>query len=102
MKRQVTRVILFSEQTSFYTLSAETGYKWANHPLVVVDPTSDLHNCPTQWPKNVQISPSEWLFFGGSKLDRSGASDVVTHLDTSTHRLSKLTEMPNEGQRLAH
>ena len=30
MKRQVTRVMLFCEQTRFYTLSAETGYKWTS------------------------------------------------------------------------
>ena len=29
-------------------------------------------------------------------------SSIVTHLDTSTHRLTKLTEIPNQNARLAH
>ena len=100
MRSQVTRVMLFNKQTSIYTLSAETGYKWTSHPLSTADP-SDLHDCPTEYPKNVQVSPTEWLFFGGGLPDLT-ASDLVTHLDTNSHRLTKLTQMPDGGERLAH
>ena len=72
MKRQVTRVMLFSLQSSFYTLSPETDFKWVSKPLVIVQPDEDLAHCPTQWPKNVQISPTEWLFFGGSQVSEEG------------------------------
>ena len=72
MKRQVTRVMLFSKQSFFYTLSPETGYKWVSKPLSIVDHKNDFYSCPTEWPKNVQISPSEWLFFGGGDPEQSG------------------------------
>lgn len=69
MKRQVTRVMLFCKQSCFYELSPQTDYRWVSKPLRVVDPTTDFESCPSEWPKNVQISPNEWLFFGGGDPD---------------------------------
>jgi hypothetical protein len=99
MRQQVTRVMLFSRQPNSYTLSHETGYKWVTKPLFVIDPLSDLPFCPTQWPKNCQIAPNLWLFFGGINLEESAlpnysGTKLVTQLDTSTQRLKILTEMP--------
>ena len=53
MKREVTRVMLFCKQGSFYTLSPTTNFKWTSQPLQVLDQSTDLSCCPTQWPKNV-------------------------------------------------
>ena len=106
MKKHVTRVMLFSLQGSFYTLSPETDYKWIGTPLAVVESgVEDYASCPAAWPKNCQISPTEWLFFGGmnpgATHDDVGFTGVL-HLDTSTHRLKKLTEIPYGSKSLAH
>ena len=52
MKKQVTKVMIFSKQGSFYTISQQTGFRWKETPLVVVDPLLDFERCPTEWPKN--------------------------------------------------
>ena len=99
MRKQVTRVMLFSKQSNSYTFGHETGYKWVAKPLITIDHSVDLPICPTEWPKNCQISPNLWLFFGGGNPEESEQPDqhgtnLVIQLDTSTHRLKKLTEMP--------
>jgi len=71
MRNQVTRVMLFSKQPNFYTFGHETSYKWATKPLLVIDHSNDLHKCPTEWPKNCQIAPNLWLFFGGGNPEES-------------------------------
>ena len=65
MKKQLSRVMIFSKQSNFYTLSNTTNYKWVSQPFVIQNQETDLNICPTEWPKNVQISQHEWLFFGG-------------------------------------
>ena len=100
MKKQVTRVMLFSKQTHFYTLSSSTDYKWISQPLLTEEGT-DYSVCPTEWPKNVQISSTEWLFFGGGDPAQSGLNEqpgtkLVTLLDTRSQRLTLLTEMPDQ------
>lgn len=103
--------MLFGNQGCFYTFSADSDYKWRSQPLVIVDSDCDLTVCPTSWPKNCQISPTEWLFFGGNALSPSTQGGLrlmhngtltVTHLDTSTHRLTSLAPMPVDCERLAH
>ena len=47
----------------------------------------------------MQISPTEWLFFGGGDPEQSGQGDqlgtrLVTHLDTVSHRLIKIATIP--------
>ena len=67
----------------------------------MADREIDFESCPVEWPKNCQISPTQWLFFGGgTPLDPNDPEDVqvgtqlVTKLDTVTQRLTKLTEIP--------
>ena len=48
----------------------------------------------------MQISPTEWLFFGGGDPAQSGLNEqpgtkLVTLLDTRSQRLTLLTEMPD-------
>ena len=86
-------------QSEFYTLSQETAYKWVPKQLAVVDKEKDYAFCPTEWPKNVQISPNEWLFFGGGDQNQSMSygqtgTTLVTRLNTKTQRLTKLTDIP--------
>ena len=97
--------MLFSKQTSFYTLSPETDYKWVAKSLSVVNQDTDLAFCPTEWPKNCQIAPNLWLFFGGGDpevqpVHHRPAMTTVTQLDTETHKLTIFTQIP--AKTLAH
>ena len=83
-----------------------TNYKWVSKPFVVLDHETDLDTCPTEWPKNVQISQNEWLFFGGGNQRSSGTDNqngtiTVAMLDTKSSRLERLpVEIP--AKMLAH
>ena len=107
MKTQTSRVMIFYRQGQSYTFSAADGhdYNWREEPLVVADITLDHSKAPTQWAKNCQISPTEWLFFGGTidiadtgnRLNDTVGSKVVSILDTRTNRLMKVdTEIPSQ------
>ena len=58
MRQQVTRVMIFLKQPSFYEFSPETNYQWKSKPLRVADEEVDFESCPVEWPKNCQISPT--------------------------------------------
>ena len=113
MKLQTSRVMIFANQNCAYTFSDSFDYNWRADPLIVKDSESDLEKCPIEWPKNCQISPTEWLFFGGKELELGTieltgeqmaqpmslqipvGSKQVLKLDTMSHRLAKVeTEMP--------
>ena len=90
MKKRQTRVMIFGKQTSLYTLSADTDYKWIAKPIAVVDQENDYQQPPTDWAKDVQISPTQWMYFGGAihntedQMEPQVGTKHVAKLDTTT------------------
>ena len=61
--------MILAKQNCSYTFSDNFDYNWRAEPLIVRDSDKDFDHCPVDWPKNCQISPTEWLFFGGAALE---------------------------------
>jgi len=59
MKQQTSRVMIFYRHGSFFTFSDSLDFNWQANALVVVNSDTDYSNCPTEWPKNCQISTHE-------------------------------------------
>ena len=100
MKRQTTQVMLFFKQGCYYKMCDDNAYSWQPEPLVVIDHSRDLFSCPTEWPAYCQVSPTKWLFIGGIDPDSTvtnlvaEGTQIVMMLDTITHRLTRLTDIP--------
>ena len=87
--------MIIHKQSNYYTISNTTNYKWISKPLVILNQETDLGSCPTEYPKSVQISQNEWLFFGGGDLENTDVSvqagtKTVVMLDTKSSRLMRL------------
>ena len=80
------RVMLFGKQRYMYTFAPTTNFKWTQRALISAKEKVDELNldvCPTTWPKNCQITPTEWIFIGGED-DEGNGSNLVFKLDTET------------------